>query len=157
MKRTVEVTINGVLQTLEVEPTGPLLDVVRDQLGLLGAHRGCETAYCGACTVLVDGRAVRSCIYMAGRIAGRSITTIEGLATNGALDPLQSAFIDHGALECGYCIPGIILLAKSFLADRPRPSDAEIRRALSSNLCRCTGYVKMIEAIKAVASQGSEG
>jgi aerobic carbon-monoxide dehydrogenase small subunit len=155
VKRIVDVTINDVRRTLEVEPTSPLLDVIRDELGLLGAHRGCETAYCGACTVLVDGRAVRSCLYLAGRIDGRSITTIEGLASDGVLDPLQSAFVEHGALECGYCIPGMILLAKSFLAERPHPSDAEIRRALSSNLCRCTGYVKMIEAIKAVALQGS--
>jgi carbon-monoxide dehydrogenase small subunit len=125
---------------------------VRDQLGLLGAHRGCETAYCGACTVLVDGRAVRSCTFLAARVAGREITTIEGLADEAGLDPLQAAFVEHGALECGYCIPGMILLAKSFLAEHPQPSETEIRRALGSNLCRCTGYLKMIEAVQAVAA-----
>jgi carbon-monoxide dehydrogenase small subunit len=151
MKRTIAFTVNGVAAELDVNPVQPLLDVIRDQLGLLGAHRGCETAYCGACTVLVDGRAVRSCVFLAARAADREVTTIEGLARADQLDPLQAAFIEHGALECGYCIPGMILLAKSFLVDNPEPSDAEIRRALGSNLCRCTGYVKMIEAVKAVA------
>ena len=153
MKRTIAFTVNGAAAELDVNPVQPLLDVIRDQLGLLGAHRGCETAYCGACTVLVDGRAVRSCVFLAGRAADRAVTTIEGLARADQLDPLQAAFIVHGALECGYCIPGMILLAKSFLVDNPEPSDAEIRRALGSNLCRCTGYVKMIEAVKAVAFQ----
>jgi carbon-monoxide dehydrogenase small subunit len=151
MKRTIVFTVNGAAAELEVNPVQPLLDVIRDQLGLLGARRGCETAYCGACTVLVDGRAVRSCVFLAGRAADREVTTIEGLARADQLDPLQAAFIERGALECGYCIPGMILLAKSFLVDNPEPSDAEIRRALGSNLCRCTGYVKMIEAVKAVA------
>lgn len=151
MKRKLTLTVNGRPAELEVKPGSLLLDVVQDHLGLLGARRGCEDGYCGACTVLVDGQAVRSCLYLAGRLDGRQLTTIEGLASDGDLDPLQSAFIQHGALECGYCIPGMILLAKSFLVDNPEPSDAEIRRALGSNLCRCTGYVKMIEAVKAVA------
>jgi carbon-monoxide dehydrogenase small subunit len=151
MKRTIAFALNGAPVEIDVNPVQPLLDVIRDQLGLLGAHRGCETAYCGACTVLVDGHAVRSCVFLAGRAAGREVTTIEGLARADQLDPLQAAFIEHGAVECGYCIPGMILLAKSFLRDNPEPSDAEIRRALGSNLCRCTGYVKMIEAVKAVA------
>jgi len=151
MKRKLTLTVNGRPAELEVKPGSLLLDVVQDHLGLLGARRGCEDGYCGACTVLVDGQAVRSCLYLAGRLDGRKLTTIEGLASDGDLDPLQSAFIQHGALECGYCIPGMILLAKSFLVDNPEPSDAEIRRALGSNLCRCTGYVKMIEAVKAVA------
>lgn len=151
MKRKLTLTVNGRPAELEVEPGSPLLDVVQDHLGLLGARRGCEDGYCGACTVLVDGQAVRSCLYLAGRLDGRQLTTIEGLASDGDLDPLQSAFIEHGALECGYCIPGMILLAKAFLAETPQPSEEEIRRALASNLCRCTGYLKMIEAIKAVA------
>ena len=151
MRRAVSFTVNGRAVELEVEPARPLLDVVRDQLGLLGARRGCETAYCGACTVLVDGLAVRSCTFLAARAAGREITTIEGLERDGALDPLQAAFIEHGALECGYCVPGMILLARSFLTDHPTPSPAEIRRALGSNLCRCTGYLKMIKAVEAVA------
>jgi carbon-monoxide dehydrogenase small subunit len=151
MTRTIETTVNGSAVRIDVEPTAPLLDVLRDQLGLLGARRGCETAYCGACTVLVDGRAVRSCIFLAARAHGRAITTIEGLAADGDLDPLQQAFIEHGALECGYCIPGMILLARSFLDEGGETSEAAVRRALASNLCRCTGYVKMIEAVRAVA------
>ena len=151
MKRAIAFTVNGKSTEIEVEPAGLLLDVVRDQLGLLGARRGCETGYCGACTVLVDGQAVRSCLFVAARIAGRQLTTIEGLATEGALNRVQSAFVEHGALECGYCVPGMILLAESFLAQNPSPTDDEIRRALASNLCRCTGYVKMVEAVRAAS------
>jgi carbon-monoxide dehydrogenase small subunit len=151
VKRTIACTVNGKPAEMEVDPAEPLLDSIRDRLGLLGARRGCETGYCGACTVLVDGRAVRACLFLVGRIAGRELTTIEGLETADGLDRLQAAFIEHGALECGYCVPGMILLAKSFLADHPHPGDGEIRRALASNLCRCTGYVKMIEAVRAVS------
>jgi carbon-monoxide dehydrogenase small subunit len=151
MTRAIETRVNGSVVRVDVEPTAPLLDVLRDQIGLLGARRGCETAYCGACTVLVDGQAVRSCIFLAARASGRAITTIEGLASDGELDPLQRAFIEHGALECGYCIPGMILLARSFLNEEGEASETAVRRALASNLCRCTGYVKMIEAVRAVA------
>jgi len=151
VKRTIACTVNGRPAEIEVDPAEPLLDSVRDRLGLLGARRGCDTGYCGACTVLVDGHAVRACLFLAARIAGRQLTTIEGLETADGLDRLQSAFIEHGALECGYCVPGMILLAKSFLAEHPCPSDDEIRRALASNLCRCTGYVKMVEAVRAAA------
>lgn len=151
MKRTVAFTANGAAVEMEVEPAAPLLDVVREQLGLLGARRGCDTGSCGACTVLVDGRAVRSCLFLAARIAGHRLTTIEGLARGEELDPLQLAFVEHGALECGYCIPGMILLARSFLDETPHPSDDEIRRVLASNLCRCTGYVKMVEAVRAAS------
>jgi carbon-monoxide dehydrogenase small subunit len=154
VKRAIACTVNGKAAEIEVDPAGPLLDIVRDRLGLLGARRGCETGHCGACTVLVDGHAVRSCLFLAGRIAGRRLTTIEGLEAAGELDRLQSAFIEHGALECGYCVPGMILLAKSFLAQNPHPTEDEIRRALASNLCRCTGYVKMIEAVRAVSLAG---
>jgi carbon-monoxide dehydrogenase small subunit len=154
VKRAIACTVNGNPVEIEVDPAGPLLDAVRDQLGLLGARRGCETGSCGACTVLVDGHAVRSCLFLTGRIAGRRLTTIEGLETTGGLDRLQSAFIEHGALECGYCVPGMILLAKSFLAQNPHPTEEEIRRALASNLCRCTGYVKMIEAVRAASLAG---
>jgi carbon-monoxide dehydrogenase small subunit len=156
MRRSIEFVANGAAVNVDVDPTQPLLEVVRDQLGFLGARRGCETAYCGACTVLVDGRAVRSCIFLAARAAGRQVTTIEGLAHDDTLDSLQVAFIEHGALECGYCIPGMILLAKSALESMPSPTDADIRRALSSNLCRCTGYVKMIEAVKSVADSAQK-
>jgi carbon-monoxide dehydrogenase small subunit len=157
MKRPIEFVANGAVVNVDVDPTQPLLEVVREQLGFLGARRGCETAYCGACTVLVDGLAVRSCIFLAARAAGRRVTTIEGLASGDTLDRLQAAFIEHGALECGYCIPGMILLAKSALESMPNPTDADIRRALSSNLCRCTGYVKMIEAVKSVAASAETG
>jgi carbon-monoxide dehydrogenase small subunit len=152
VKRTIACTVNGKPVEIEVDPAEPLLNIVRNGLGLLGARRGCETGYCGACTVLVDGRAVRSCLFLAARIAGHQLTTIEGLETAAGLDRLQSSFIEHGALECGYCIPGMILLAKSYLAEHPHPSDDEIRRALASNLCRCTGYVKMIEAVRAAVA-----
>jgi aerobic-type carbon monoxide dehydrogenase small subunit (CoxS/CutS family) len=151
VNRTVAFTANGRPTRVEVDPMEPLLDVVRDRLGLLGARRGCETGYCGACTVLVDGQAVRSCLFPAARIGGRRLTTIEGLAVGESLDRLQSSFVEHGALECGYCVPGMILLAKSFLDQNPNPTDDEIRRALASNLCRCTGYVKMVEAVRAAS------
>jgi len=142
--------INSEERVVRAEPGTLLLDAIRS-LGLRGARRGCETGYCGACTVHLDGRAVRSCLQLAVRVRGRTVTTIEGLCEPGSLHPLQRAFVERGAMECGYCIPGMIMLAASFLAERPRPSRDEVRRMLASNLCRCTGYQKMVQAVLDVA------
>lgn len=139
--------VNGRDREVEVEPQALLLDVLRDQLGLTGARRGCETGYCGACTVHVDGRAARSCLQLALRARGHRVTTVEGLAAEGRLHPLQRAFIDGGAMECGYCIPGMLMLGTALLADERHLTEDRVRRVLASNLCRCTGYLKMIQAV----------
>jgi len=151
MKQAIQLRVNGEVYPLDVEPHWLLLDVLRDGLGLTGARRGCETGFCGACTVLLDGRPVHSCSVLAVRAQGKEITTIEGLARNGQLHPLQESFIQHGAIQCGYCTPGMILAAKALLDENPHPTEAEVRAAISGNLCRCTGYVKIVQAILAVA------
>lgn len=132
---------------LAIEPSALLLDVLRDSLGLTGARRGCESSYCGACTVLVDGRTAHSCTLLAALVGERKIVTVEGLARNGQLDPLQQSFIDHNGFQCGYCTPGMILAAKALLLDNPNPTEGEIRRAIDGNLCRCTGYQKIVQSI----------
>ena len=150
-----ELMINGETHELMVEPHWSLLHVLRHDLGMTGTKENCLEAECGVCTVLLDGRAVNSCILLAEQARGRSIVTIEGLGDPEHLHPLQRAFIDHGAVQCGYCIPGMILTAKSFL-DECRghvPSEAEVREALSGTLCRCTGYQKIVEAVIAAARQ----
>ena len=131
-----------------------LLDVLREDLGLIGAKEGCGIGECGSCTVLMGGRPVKSCILLALQADGEEITTIEGLAKGGVLDTLQKAFIEQGAIQCGYCTPGMILAAKALLAENRLPSEEEVRNYLSGNLCRCTGYVKIIEAIRAAAEEG---
>lgn len=141
--------INGRGRAVEVEPGTLLLDALRS-LGLTGARRGCETGYCGACTVHLDGRAVRSCLQLALRVQGRRITTIEGLAGE-ELHPVQRAFVAHGAMECGYCIPGMIMSAQALLDENGSPTEVEIRGALSGNLCRCTGYQKIVDAVQTAA------
>ncbi|MDY0058234.1 MAG: (2Fe-2S)-binding protein [Myxococcota bacterium] len=148
----VRMTINGTPRTLEVEPTTTLLDALRDA-GYKGVKVGCREAACGACTVLVDGKARLSCILFAAQLEGREVTTIEGLGTPDAPHPLQQAFVEVGAVQCGYCTPGTILSAKALLDGQPAPSEAEIREALDGNLCRCTGYVKMIDAVNLAASR----
>ncbi|MBW1713426.1 MAG: (2Fe-2S)-binding protein [Deltaproteobacteria bacterium] len=153
MKQLIKLNVNGDSYEVAVKPNELLVEVLRDKLGLTGSKRGCDTGKCGACTVLIDGRAVRSCLTLAIAARDKSITTIEGLARQGVLDPLQKAFIDHGAVQCGFCTPGMIMTAKSFLQDNPRPTADEIKKALSGNICRCTGYVKIVEAIQA-ASEG---
>lgn len=153
MKKTITLWVNGQRFTVDVEPHRLLLDVLREDLGLTGAHRGCEDGYCGACTVLLDGRPARSCLQLAVRARERDIQTIEGLARNGDLHPLQRAFVEHGALECGYCTPGMILLANGFLEENPAPTEEEVRRVLASNLCRCTGYTRIVQAVLAVAAE----
>lgn len=152
MKQSISLEVNGESYRLDVTPNRLLLDILRDNLGLTGARRGCEDSICGACTVLLNGRAVHACSILAVRAAGEKILTIEGLAENGKLHPLQEAFIQHGAIQCGYCTPGMILAAKALLSENPQPTEHEVRWSLTGNLCRCTGYVKIVEAVLAAAS-----
>jgi aerobic carbon-monoxide dehydrogenase small subunit len=147
MKRIVELSINGDKVEVAIEPSTLLLDLLRDTLGLTGTRRGCETSYCGACTVLIDGRVAHSCAMLAVLVGERKITTIEGLARDGKLDPLQESFIKHNGFQCGYCTPGMILAGKALLAETSNPTEADVRRALDGNLCRCTGYQKIVTAI----------
>jgi aerobic carbon-monoxide dehydrogenase small subunit len=147
MKRIVRLCVNEEEVEVAIEPSTLLLDVLRDQMGLTGARRGCESSYCGACTVLLDGRTAHSCTLLAALVADRKITTVEGLARGGVLDPLQQAFIERNGFQCGYCTPGMILAARALLLQNPDPSEAEVRRALDGNLCRCTGYQKIVESI----------
>ncbi len=153
MKRPITLKINGQRHDVLVEPSATLLEAVRDQAGLMGAKEGCGTGDCGACSMIVDGRLVTSCLMLAVEAEGSDITTIEGLARDGQLHPLQQAFIDLGAVQCGYCIPGMILAGKALLDANPNPAPDEIRRAIAGNLCRCTGYTKIVEAIAAAATQ----
>ena len=152
-KEKVSLRLNGEDCEVEVKPNELLLDVLRDNLSLKGARRGCGDNICGACTVLLDGMAAHSCSVLAVQAAGRQVLTIEGLAQGGILHPIQKAFIQEGALQCGYCTPGMILAAKAFLDCNPRPNLAEIRLALTGNLCRCTGYSKIVTAILAASQQ----
>jgi len=145
--------INGETHEVLTEPHRTLLDVLRADLGLTGTKENCLEAECGVCTVLLDGCAVNSCILLAAQCQGREIVTIEGLARAGVFVPLQQAFVDHGAVQCGYCIPGMILAAQAYLDEYPEPTDDGIREALAGNLCRCTGYQKIIEAVTAAARE----
>ena len=147
----VTITVNGKLRTASVPPETTLLKLLRDHFNLTGAKLGCDVGDCGACTVIVDGKPVNACLMLAGQADGREVLTIEGLATQDQLHPLQKAFEDHASLQCGFCGPGMILSAKALLDEIPNPSVPEIRDALSGNLCRCTGYTKMIEAIQDAA------
>jgi carbon-monoxide dehydrogenase small subunit len=140
-------TINGRSHTLTTPANRTLLDLLRDQLGLLGTKCGCEIGECGACTVLLDGEPVNSCLVLAPQIDGRQVVTVEGLAQDGNLHPLQESFLDHDAVHCGFCTPGMLLSAKALLDWNPRPTEKEIRTAISGNLCRCTGYQQIVQAI----------
>src|SRR5262245_46315298 len=149
---TVEVEINGERYERSVEARKLLVHFIRDDLGLTGTHIGCDTGNCGACTVLLDGQAVKSCMLLAVQADSASITTVEGLtADDGELTPLQRAFSEHHALQCGYCTPGMLLSATYLLQHNPSPTEAEIRRGIQGNICRCTGYVNIVRAIRAVA------
>ena len=149
MKLLVSLNVNGQSYDLALAPHRTLLDVLREDVGLTGTKRGCDDGDCGACTVLVDGAPITSCMMLAVDAQGKAITTIEGLAASGKLHPLQRAFIDHGALQCGFCTPGMILTAKYLLDENPHLTDEEIREGLAGNLCRCTGYVQILEAVAA--------
>ena len=149
----VSFTLNGRLQEIDVEPHELLLDVVRDRLGLTGAKRSCDVQVCGACTLLVDGQPVSACTTLAFEVRGRSVMTIEGLADNGKLHPLQEAFIEHGGFQCGFCTPGMILAAKALLEETPNPTEEELKHFMHGNICRCTGYKKIIESIMAAAKK----
>ena len=154
MKQKISLTINAKPYTDEVEPRLLLIHYLREVAGLTGPHIGCETSICGACTVMLDGKAVKSCTMFAVQAAGRDVLTIEGLAVNGHLDPLQEAFWNEHGLQCGFCTPGMILTAKQLLADNPSPTDQEIRKGLEGNVCRCTGYQHIVNAVKAAAKAG---
>ncbi len=149
--RRIAITVNGAREELEVEPRQLLVYALREQLGLTGTNVGCDTTSCGACTVHLDGQSVKSCTVLAVQADGREVTTIEGLATDGSLHPMQQAFRDNHALQCGYCTSGMIMAATSFLAEHPSPSEDEIRQGLEGNLCRCTGYHNIVKAVQAVA------
>lgn len=145
--------INGERQEVATEPHRTLLELVRDDLRLTGAKEGCGTGDCGACSMIVDGRLVTSCLMLAPEADGADILTVEGLAEDGRLHPLQEAFIRHGALQCGFCIPGMLMAARALLDANPRPSREEIRRGLAGNLCRCTGYRRIVDAVAAAAAR----
>jgi len=148
MKTFIQLVVNGETVEAAVEPNRTLLQFLRDDLGLTGTKHGCGLGDCGACTVILDGKPVNSCLVLAVQAQGRDVLTIEGLAENGKLHPIQQAFVDKGAIQCGFCSPGMILAAKALLEENPKPTELEIRTAISGNLCRCTGYQKIVEAIQ---------
>ena len=152
MKQTIRVTINGRLYEEDVEPRVLLAHFLRENIGLTGTHIGCVIGECGACSVLLDGKVVKSCLHFAVQADGREVTTIEGLAKNGELNPVQEAFVKNYAFQCGYCTPGMVMSSYALLQTNPDPSDAEIRKALAGNLCMCTGYVQIVDAVKEAAA-----
>ncbi len=146
------IKVNGQEHEILVEPSRTLIDVLRYDLGLTGVKEGCGNGNCGTCTVLLDGKAVNSCLVFIGEVEDKEITTIEGLSQQGDLHPLQQAFIEEGAVQCGFCTPGVILTAKALLDSNPHPTEVQVRRAISGNLCRCTGYDKIVRAIMKIAA-----
>ncbi len=148
---SIRLTVNGAEYDISIKPWATLLDVLREDLGLTGTKEGCGVGECGACTVLMDGEAVNSCLVLAKEADGRRITTIEGLAEGDILHPIQQAFVDVGGMQCGFCTPGMILSTKALLDENSNPSEEEIRKALEGNFCRCTGYTKIIESVKTAA------
>jgi len=151
LKSLIDLKVNGQNYEVAVDTRRTLLEVLREELGFTGTKNGCDQGECGTCTVLLDGKPVHSCLTLAVEIQGKEVTTIEGLAKGDELHPLQQAFVDYGAIQCGFCTPGMILTGKALLEKNPSPTEEEIRRAISGNLCRCTGYVKIVEAIQAAA------
>jgi carbon-monoxide dehydrogenase small subunit len=150
LKRRIELKVNGELFDLEINVNRTLLEVLRDELELTGTKQSCDEGNCGACTVLIDGRPANSCLLLAIDAQGKEITTIEGLVVDGKLHPLQEAFVTKGAIQCGFCTPGMILSAKALLDENPKPTEEEVRKALEGNMCRCTVYQKIVEAIMSV-------
>ncbi|HUT72246.1 MAG TPA: (2Fe-2S)-binding protein [Desulfatiglandales bacterium] len=156
MKQPMTFTINGEIYEDEIDVRRTLLEVLRENFGLTGTKKGCNEGECGTCTVLLDGKPVASCLVLAVEAQGRMIETVEGLGQNGELHRLQQAFIEHGAFQCGFCTPGVLMAAKGLLNENPKPSEEEVRKAIAGNLCRCTGYNKYVEAILDVAAKPSE-
>jgi carbon-monoxide dehydrogenase small subunit len=156
-KRIIRLTVNDEEEELMVTPNRTLLEVLRNDLNLIGAKEGCGEGACGACTVLVDGQPFYSCLTLAVEVQGKAITTIEGLADGARLHPIQQAFVDHAAIQCGFCSPGMILVTKALLDENPRPTQQEAREAISGNVCRCTGYAKIVEAMLSAAEMVQEG
>ena len=153
----IKLTVNGVKHSRQVEDRTLLVNLIRDELGLTGTHIGCDTTQCGCCTVHMNGRAVKSCTILAAQANGAEIVTIEGMAKDGKLHPVQQAFTDCHALQCGFCTPGMIMAVAGLLKDNPHPSDEEIYHGLEGNLCRCTGYINIVKAVKQAAGQSSGG
>ena len=151
MKHNIRLTVNGESYTVAVEPCESLLDVLRDKLSLTGTKKGCDRGDCGACTIIMDGKTVNSCLVLAVEADDKEVLTIEGLANKGQLHPIQEAFIQQGAVQCGYCTPGMIISVKALLDENPNPTEEEVRQAIGGNLCRCTGYVKIVDAVKKAA------
>ncbi len=151
---TINLEVNGKSHEVEMKPLYTLLRVLREELGLVGPKRGCDTGGCGCCSVLLDGRVVYSCMVFAAACEGKKITTVEGLVSNGRPDPLQKSFVEKGAVQCGYCIPGFIMASKELLSRNSSPTEEEIRSAIAGNLCRCTGYQKIVQAIKTASVTG---
>ena len=157
MTQRIQITINGRPHALEVEPRKTLLAVLRNQLRLTGSKEGCSSGDCGACTVLLDGQPVDSCLVLAVEADGREVTTIEGIASDGELHPVQSALIETGGMQCGFCTPGVVMSSVALLRDNPKPTSDEIRHALAGNLCRCTGYTKIVESVQIAARHLRQG
>jgi len=157
MKQPIRVTINGRLYEEDVEPRQLLAHFLRETIGLTGTHIGCVIGECGACSVLLDGKVVKSCLHFAVQADGREVTTVEGLAKNGVLNPVQEAFVKNYAFQCGYCTPGMVMTSYALLQRNPNPSEEEIRKALAGNLCMCTGYVQIVEAVKEAARGSKNG
>lgn len=157
MRYPIRLRVNGDLYELSVDPRWSLLDMVRNHIGLRGVHRGCDSGDCGACTVLLDGRPVAACLVLAVDADGATVTTIEGLAQGNTPHPIQQAFVTHGAIQCGFCTPGMIMAAAALLAEHPHPTEAQVRGGLAGNLCRCTGYAKIVEAVLSVALSTDSG
>jgi carbon-monoxide dehydrogenase small subunit len=150
----IKVTINGTAQAAEVENRKLLVDFIRSDLGMTGTHIGCDTTSCGACTVLLDGKPVKSCTMFAVQANGREVTTVEGLKQNGSLHPIQAAFKEEHGLQCGFCTPGMMMVGAALIEENPDPTDDEVRWAISGNLCRCTGYMNIVKSIQAAAAMG---
>ncbi|MBC8179077.1 MAG: (2Fe-2S)-binding protein [Deltaproteobacteria bacterium] len=157
MKKGIELKINGDNYEVLISPNNTLLEVLRDKLGLMGTKQGCDLGACGACTVLINGEAYLSCIMLAMDAVGKEIMTIEGIEEDGLLHPLQTAFVEKGGLQCGFCTPGMILTAKTILDEEEHPTEDTIKKKMSGNLCRCTGYKKIVEAVMSVSEQTGEG
>ena len=155
MKQTIEVTVNGRVYQEDIEPRILLAHFLRENIGLTGTHIGCVVGECGACSVLLEGKVVKSCLHFAVQADGKEVTTIEGLAKDGELNPVQEAFVKNYAFQCGYCTPGMVMTSYALLQTNPNPTEAEIRKALAGNLCMCTGYVQIVDAVKEAAKQQS--